>query len=42
MGFSALDYGVFFGYIIFIVELSLWVSQDLYLIRHGSSSIEHR
>jgi len=28
MGFSAVDYGVFFGYIIFIVGLGLWVSRD--------------
>ncbi|KAA3610105.1 MAG: sodium/glucose cotransporter [Calditrichaeota bacterium] len=28
MEFSALDYGVFFGYIIFIVGLGLWVSRD--------------
>ena len=28
MEFSAVDYGVFFGYIIFIVGLGLWVSRD--------------
>jgi len=28
MEFSAKDYGVFFGYIIFIVGLGLWVSRD--------------
>ena len=28
MEFSTLDYGVFFGYIIFIVGLGLWVSRD--------------
>jgi len=28
MEFSAIDYGVFFGYIIFIVGLGLWVSRD--------------
>jgi len=28
MEFSTIDYGVFFGYIIFIVGLGLWVSRD--------------
>ena len=28
MNFSALDYGIFFGYIIFIVGLGLWVSRE--------------
>jgi len=28
MEFSAIDYGIFFGYIIFIVGLGLWVSRD--------------